>query len=107
MKRTELVKLEAALKLLGYKRIDDPLNGTRNWLKHIDQGHDPSATIRYYIWIHDITESGEERIIVEANARVRTSRYEYAHETEIKSRTNLDPLQIEGEVYKQMKIYNT
>ena len=105
MKREELVKLEARLKLMGYSCDNNPLNGKRNWIKHIDKGQNPSATIRYYIWINENSETGEERIMVEANGRVTAIIGGYKYNTEVISRIMLDPGEMWQNVYQTLKSY--
>lgn len=107
MKREELVKLEARLKLMGYSCDNNPVSGTRKWDKTMDRGQDPSARLVYYIWIHVDSETGKERIQVEASGVTGTVINGYKSKTEISSREKLDPVELEKEVMQIMKSYRT
>lgn len=107
MKREELVKLEARLKLMGYSCDNNPVSGTRKWDKTIDRGQDPSARLVYYIWIHVDSETGKERIQVEAGGVTGTVINGYKSKTEFSSREKLDPEELEKEVMQIMESYRT
>ena len=107
MKREELVKLEARLKLMGYSCDNNPVSGTRKWDKTIDRGQDPSARLVYYIWIHVDSETGKERIQVEASGVTGTVINGYKSKTEFSSRQKIDPEELEQEVmesYRTLKL---
>lgn len=107
MKREELLKLEARLKLMEYSCDNNPIAATRKWYKHINRDQDPSARLLYYIWIHEDSETGKERISVEASGVTGTIRNGYKVKTEYSSREKLDPAELEQEVMKIMKSYKT
>lgn len=107
MKREELVKLEARLKLMGYSCDNNPVSGTRKWYKYIDRDQDLSARLLYYLWIHVDSETGNERIQVEASGIISTMINGYKRKTEISSREKLDPVELEKEVMQIMKSYRT
>ena len=107
MKREELVKLEARLKLMGYLCDHTPVAATRKWYKTIDRGQDPSARLVYYIWIHVDSETGKERIQVEAGGVTGTVINGYKSKTEFSSREKIDPEELEQEVKKIMESYRT
>lgn len=107
MKREELVKLEARLKLMGYLCDHTLVSGTRKWYKTIDRGQDPSARLVYYIWIHVDSETGKERIQVEAGGVTGTVINGYKSKTEFSSREKLDPVELEKEVMQIMESYRT
>ena len=107
MKREELVKLEARLELMGYSCDNNPVSGTRKWYKIINRGQDLSARLLYYLWIHVDSETGNERIQVEASGIISTMIKGYKSKIETSSREKLDPVKLEKEVMQIMKSYRT
>ncbi|MBR5573717.1 MAG: hypothetical protein IKW35_04400 [Paludibacteraceae bacterium] len=107
MKREELVKLEARLKLLGYSCDTTPIAATRKWYKNINREQNHSARLLYYIWIHTDSETGKELIQVEASGVTGTVINGYKIKTEFSSREKIDPEELEQEVKKIMESYRT
>lgn len=107
MKREELVKLEARLKLMGYSCDNNPIAATRKWYKKINCEQNHSARLLYYIWIHTDSETGKERIQVEASGVTGAVINGYKSKTEFSSREKLDPEELEKEVMQIMESYRT
>ena len=107
MKREELVKLEARLKLMGYSCDHTPIAATRKWYKNINREQNHSARLLYYIWIHTDSETGKELIQVEASGVTGTVINGYKIKTEFSSREKIDPEELEQEVKKIMESYRT
>lgn len=107
MKREELVKLEARLKLMGYFCDNNLISATRKWYKYINREQNHSARLLYYIWIRTDSETGKERIQVEASGVTGTVINGYKIKTEFSSREKLDPEELEKEVMQIMESYRT
>jgi hypothetical protein len=107
MKREELVKLEARLKLMGYSCDNNLISATRKWYKNINREQNRSARLLYYIWIRTDSETGKERIQVEASGVTGTVINGYKIKTEFSSREKLDPAELEKEVMQIMESYRT